>query len=156
MFLPIYVDAYSGYRANERPCSFELDEEIYDIASVEDRWHEPDAEYFKVVTTNVKTYLLRYEQQGDVWTLQSGFDGDELLARPGIEVVTVDAARVREAESRIEGCEPYHPDDAELPFDWILERVTGKAGMVDFLMVEIDKCPNCKQTLTEKTLVEPK
>ena len=66
MSLPVYVDAYSGHRANERPRSFELDEKIYEIASVEDRWYEPDAEYFKVRTTDSKTYLLRYEQQGNV------------------------------------------------------------------------------------------
>ena len=88
MSLPVYVDAHSGHRANERPRSFELDEKDYEIASVEDRWYEPDAEYFKVVTTEGKTYLLRYELQGDVWTLQSVYDGDELLARPGIELVT--------------------------------------------------------------------
>ena len=85
MSLPIQVDAYSGHRANERPQQFVLDEDRYEIASVEDRWYEPDAEYFKVRTTTSKTYLLRYEQHGDVWTLQSGFDGDELLARPGID-----------------------------------------------------------------------
>ena len=100
--------------------------------------------------------LLRDEQQGDVWTLQSGFDGGELLARPGIEVVTVDAARIREAEFKIECREYCHPDDAEIPFDWILQMVTGRSGMVDFMMLEGAKCPNCKQSLTEKTLIEPK
>lgn len=154
MSLPIHVDAYSGYRTNERPQSFTLDEDTYDIATVEDRWYEPDAEYFKVRTTGGKTCILRYESQGDVWTLQSGFDGDELLARPGIEVVTVDAAKIREAESKIEGCEHCHPDDAELLFDWILEKVTGRSGMVDFMMVEMARCPNCKREVTEKTLVE--
>lgn len=39
--LPIYVDAYSGYKANERPCRFELDEELCEIAAVEDRWQSP-------------------------------------------------------------------------------------------------------------------
>ena len=106
-------------------------------------------------TTDGKTYILRYEQPGDVWTLQSGFDGDELLARPGIEVVTVGAAQIREAESKIEGCEHCHPDDAELPFDWILEQVTGRSGMVDFMMVETAKCPNCRLEISEETLVEP-
>ena len=154
MSLPVYVDAHSGHRANERPRSFEVDEEDYEIASVEDRWYEPDAEYFKVITTDGKTYLLRYEQQGDVWTLQSGFDGDELLARPGIEVVTVDAAKVRDAESKIEGCEHCHPNDSELPFDWVLQELTGRNGMVDFVMLETAKCPNCKHPLSEKTLVE--
>jgi len=34
MSLPIYVDAYSGYKANERPRQFTLDEEIYEIDAV--------------------------------------------------------------------------------------------------------------------------
>jgi hypothetical protein len=38
MSLPIYVDVYSGYKANERPQSFTLDKENYEIASMEDRW----------------------------------------------------------------------------------------------------------------------
>ena len=33
---------------------------------------------------------------------------------------------------------------------------SGKSGMADFMMLETAKCPNCKQTLTEKTLIEPK
>ena len=38
----------------------------------------------------------------------------------------------------------------------ILQKVTGRSGMVDFMMLETAKCPNCKQTLPEKTLIEPK
>ena len=38
MSVPIYVEAYSGYKANERPCQFTLNEEIYEIAEVEDHW----------------------------------------------------------------------------------------------------------------------
>ena len=48
MSLPIYVDSHSGYKAKERPLRLTLDEEAYDIASIEDRWYEPDAKYFKV------------------------------------------------------------------------------------------------------------
>ena len=59
----------SGWLTNESALPYVLlHEEAYEIASVEDRWYEPDAGYFKVRTTNGKTYLLRYEQQGDVWT----------------------------------------------------------------------------------------
>ncbi len=50
MPLPIIVTAYSGYKANERPKSFLVDEDWFDIASIEDRWYEPDVEYFKVRT----------------------------------------------------------------------------------------------------------
>ena len=59
------------------------------------------------------------------------------------------------AELRIESCKLCHPDDADLPFDWILEQITGTGGMVDFVMLETARCPTCKQPLTEKTLVEP-
>jgi hypothetical protein len=47
MSLRIYVDSYSGYKVNERPLRFQLDDETYDIGSIEDRWQEPNAEYFR-------------------------------------------------------------------------------------------------------------
>jgi hypothetical protein len=81
MCLPIRVDVYAGFKANERPRQFVLDDEICEIATVLDQWYEPSAVYFKVQSTEGKTYLLRYDEQTDEWTLQSGFDGNELLAR---------------------------------------------------------------------------
>src|SRR5436309_11478823 len=156
MSLPVYVDAYSGYKANERPRQFELDDEIYEIAVVEDQWYSPYAMFFRVSTTAGKRYILRYDERADEWSLQSGFDGDELLARPGIELITVDAETIRQAEARVNSCEHCHPDDAEIPFDWILAEITGKHGRYDFILTELARCPNCKQPVTEKTLVEPK
>ena len=82
MSLRIYVDAYSGYRANERPRQFCLDDDVFEIEAVEDRWYDPNAEYFKVRTTDGKTYLLRCDAETREWTLQNGFDRAELLARP--------------------------------------------------------------------------
>src|SRR5437016_3244104 len=117
MPLPVYVDEYSGDTANQRPRSFTLDEELYEIAVVLDQWYEPSATYFKVQTDKGKVYLLRYNGEADEWTLQDGFDGAELLARPGIELITVDAGTIRRAEKLIESCEKCHPDDAEIPFD---------------------------------------
>jgi hypothetical protein len=156
MSLPIHVDAYSGYKANERPSQFTLDEVVYEIAAVLDQWYEPSATYFKVQSTEKKIYLLRYDEEADDWTLQSGFDGDELLARPSIELVTVDSATVTKAEQQIESCEHCHPADAEIPFDWLLADVTGKRGPYEFMLSEPARCPNCKHEITEKTLVEPK
>src|SRR5688572_4348953 len=106
MSLPIYVDAYSGFKANERPIRFHLDEDFYEIESVLDRWHDPNAESFKVRTTDGKVYLLRYNEWQDEWTLQSRYDGDALLARPSIELISVDPNAIREAESKIAGCQP--------------------------------------------------
>jgi hypothetical protein len=47
MSLPIHVDAYSGYKAYERPREFILNAHSYQVVEVEDRWYEPDAVYFK-------------------------------------------------------------------------------------------------------------
>jgi hypothetical protein len=144
MSLPIHVAAYSGYKANERPSEFALDEDTYEIAEVEDRWYEPEAMYFKVRTTEGKRYILRYDELADEWTLRSGFDGDELLARPSIELVTVDAVIAKTAEQQIESCEHCHPADAEIPFDWLLAEVTGRRSSVEFVLTEPARCPNCK------------
>jgi hypothetical protein len=88
--------------------------------------------------------------------LQSGFDGDELLARPSIELFTVDSATAHRVEQRIESCEHCHPADADIPFDWLLADVTGKRGAYEFMLSEPTRCPNCKHEITEKTLVEPR
>ena len=154
MPLPICVDGYPGCCANERPKQFTCDEDIHEIAAIEVKRQHPDVEFFQVRTTDDKRYVLRYDPHEDEWTLQSDFDGPELFARPGIEVVTVGAAQIREAASRIDGCEHCRLDEAEIPFDWILSEVTGRSGMVDFLMTEPAKCPRCFREVTEKTLVE--
>jgi hypothetical protein len=157
MALHIYVDAYSGFKANERPRLFVLDEDAYKIAAVLDQWCEFSATYFKVRTTEDKTYILRYDRDVDEWTLQSGFDGDELMSRPGIELVPVDADVIREAEKLIEGCEHCCGEEADIPFDWILDKVTGRSGATtDYILTEPVRCPTCKHEITEKTLVEPK
>ena len=52
MSLLIHVDAYSGFKANQRPLRFWLDAAIreneltgvYGIETVEDRWYDPNAE----------------------------------------------------------------------------------------------------------------
>ena len=91
MALVIYVDEYSGHTPNQRPGSFTLDEQVFDVEAVLDQWYEPSATYFKVRTIEGKVYLLRYDGKEDEWTLQSGFDGDALFAQPSIEFITVDA-----------------------------------------------------------------
>jgi hypothetical protein len=78
-----------------------------------------------------------------------------LLARPSIEVVTVDSVTMKKAERQIQSCEHCHPADAEIPFDWLLAEVTGRRRPVEFVLTEPARCPNCKHSITEKTLVEP-
>jgi hypothetical protein len=98
---------------------FALDQN-HEVAAVLDQWYVASATYFKVLSTERKTCLLGYDEEADEWTLQSGFDGDELLARPTIELVRVDSAIAKKAEQQIESCEHCHPAEAEIPFDWLL------------------------------------
>ena len=88
--------------------------------------------------------------------MQSGFDGDELLMRPSIELVTLDAEVIRRAEKEIESCEHCHPDDVQIPFDAILAVVTGRSGACEFILSEPARCPTCKRSVTEKTLIDRK
>jgi len=70
-------------------------------------------------------------------------------------VVLVDAQTLRKAEKLINGCEGCSPEDAELPCDNILDRVTGNDPVVtDYILEEPAKCPQCRRGIKEKTLVE--
>jgi hypothetical protein len=53
-------------------------------------------------------------------------------------------------------CEECNPEGAEIPFDNILDRVTGSGPSVtDYVLEQPAKCPNCRREILEKTLVEP-
>ena len=83
-----------------------------------------------------------------------GFDGDALLTRPSIELVTVNADVIRRAERQIESCEQCHPDDAEIPFDWILDRVTGSdPSVTDYIVETPAKRLQCRREIFEKTSI---
>jgi hypothetical protein len=71
-------------------------------------------------------------------------------------VVLVNAAALREAEKLIESCVHCNLDGAEIPFDNILDRVTGSdPSVTDYVLEQPAKCPNCRRDVLEKTLVEP-
>jgi hypothetical protein len=152
------VDAYAGYRANERPEAFWLDarmEEtelkgVYEIEAVEDRWYDPNAEYFKVRTVDGKRYILRYDERADEWTLQSDLDGVELLGRPNIELVTVGPEAIRAAELRIAGCGRCRPDESDNLFDSILADVLGKHGPFEFVLTETARSRTAKRRSQRK------
>jgi hypothetical protein len=71
-------------------------------------------------------------------------------------VVFVRRSTIYKAERLIEGCQYCNPERAEVPFDHILERITGSGSSVaDYLLERPAKCPFCQEQITEKTLVEP-
>jgi len=70
-------------------------------------------------------------------------------------VILVGAETLHEAMRFVMRCEFCSPQ-AQLPFDYILDRVTGHDPVVtDYIMVECAaRCPHCRREINEKTLVE--
>jgi hypothetical protein len=65
----IEVSCYSGYRYGERPVSFKLLDRTFIIREILDRWYGEDHLYFKIQADDLRTYLLKYEQNQDRWLL---------------------------------------------------------------------------------------
>jgi hypothetical protein len=71
-------------------------------------------------------------------------------------VVLVDATTLRQAEKLMESCEHCNSDGAEIPFDNILDRVTGSdPSVTDYVMEVPARCLQCGAEINEKTLVVP-
>lgn len=109
MGLPIHVEAYAGYRADERPRRFELDGVEYRIYAWDREWRTPDHHFF-VVRAGGKRYVLRHHEQGEAWTLLDKYDGAALFARPSLTIVTVDETVIRKAQWRVLACQLCHAD----------------------------------------------
>ena len=70
-------------------------------------------------------------------------------------VVLVETASLRKAERLIESCEACNEEWAQIAFA-ILDRVTDSdPSVTDYILEAPAKCPNCRRTIREKTLIEP-
>ena len=70
--------------------------------------------------------------------------------------MVIDTTTLRQAEKLIDSCEHCNPEGAEIPFDNILDRVTGSdPSVTDYVLESAAKCPNCRREILEKTLIEP-
>ena len=65
----IEVVAYSGYKANERPLYFVLDQKKLGVVDVVDRWYGEEHDYFKVFADDGKVYFIRWHRLLDSWFL---------------------------------------------------------------------------------------
>src|ERR1043165_181539 len=110
MGLPIHVESYAGYRADERPRRFELDGIEYRIYAWDREWRTPDHSFFLVRAAG-KRYLLRHDERADSWALLDKYDGPALFARPNLTVITVEENVIRNAQRRVLGCQRCHPDE---------------------------------------------
>src|SRR5437764_9017270 len=58
--------------------------------------------------------------------------------------VLIDGETVCRAERRIDSCEACAPDEAEIPFDYILDSITGcEPELTDYVLEKPAKCPRC-------------
>lgn len=69
----VRVECYSGFKAEERPVRFRLDDHDHMVEEILDQWYSPDATYFKVRSDDGNLYVLRHRisPQEDAWTLES-------------------------------------------------------------------------------------
>jgi len=69
-------------------------------------------------------------------------------------VVVIDAATLRKAQRMSTGCEACS-EDAEIPFDNILDRLAGSdPSVTDYVLEAPIRCFHCGAEINEKTLVE--
>lgn len=71
----IKVAAYSGYRANERPLYFILDQKRLEVEKTVDRWYGTDHDYFKVRADDGRLYVLRWHRSQDRWFVEKIIEG---------------------------------------------------------------------------------
>jgi uncharacterized protein (UPF0128 family) len=71
--MKLFVECYSGAKADERPLRFQWDGRRYTVEETLDQWHEPNATYFKLRADDGNTYILRLDNATPegVWTLSS-------------------------------------------------------------------------------------
>lgn len=69
MAVSIRVECYAGYRGEEEPRRFYLDEGCIEIASILDRWLAPDHRYFKIEGEDGQGYILRHDIETQHWDL---------------------------------------------------------------------------------------
>ena len=72
----VRVECYAGYRGEETPRRFHLDQRCIEVVSVRDRWLAPDHRYFKVLGDDGRLYILRHDAETQHWDLSSITDGE--------------------------------------------------------------------------------
>ena len=69
-------------------------------------------------------------------------------------VVLVDATTLRKAQHLIAGCEACS-DHAELPFETVLDRLTGSdPSVTDYFLEAPARCLQCGAAVHERTLID--
>jgi len=77
-YLPIRVECRSGYRAEETPRVLCWGGRRLAVQEIQDRWYQgeidpefPSADYFKVLTEDGLSRIIKYERSSHAWYLVS-------------------------------------------------------------------------------------
>jgi hypothetical protein len=67
--LHLSVEAYAGYKGEETPRAFTLDEVRLSVEEILDRWYTETHSCFRVRADDHRRYILRYHLDEEVWEL---------------------------------------------------------------------------------------
>lgn len=78
-FVPIEVQSYAGYKADETPRAFVLHGRWFFVEEIIDRWHQadkdptaPSADFYKVRASDGRLFLIRRDNESQEWSLRAG------------------------------------------------------------------------------------
>jgi hypothetical protein len=63
------VEAYAGFRADERPVALHLEDRRIAVREILDRWYGEDHAYFKLTGEDTMVYIIRHDHSSDIWEL---------------------------------------------------------------------------------------
>jgi hypothetical protein len=66
----IQVRCYSGYKVNERPMQLTFRGRTLMVLEILDRWYGINHSYFKVLADDRRIYLIRYDDDDDLWSVE--------------------------------------------------------------------------------------
>jgi hypothetical protein len=69
-FTDLKVECRAGYKADETPVRFTVNERRFEVVEILDRWYDPSADYFKVRADDGCFYLLKRDRTSDEWSLR--------------------------------------------------------------------------------------
>ena len=67
----IKVECYAGYKGDQYPSRFTLRDLTLEVEEIEDQWYSPSCQYFRVKAGDGGIYVLRHDQEKDLWTLDA-------------------------------------------------------------------------------------
>ncbi len=72
-WIPVTIKCHAGYKPDEYPKCFYLNNTRYEIVEISDRWYQsenrggmPNADYFNVFVKQGEHYILKHDLEQDV------------------------------------------------------------------------------------------